>query len=91
MKVIKRYELRLFNEVTEIHKDAELLSAAYLNSNIYIWALVDPSCPLVSKRFRIVGAGQDFTNLPDDSHFLDTIINGINVWHVFDCGEVEFE
>ena len=66
----------------------KFLHVAVQDSIITIWALVDTEAPLISRRFKVIGTGGAIT---DYEKFLGTVFQGPLVWHVFDCGEVEFE
>lgn len=54
--------------------------------SLTLWAEVDPTAPMVKRRFRIVGTGQP---IPDTypCHYLGTTRCGNLIWHVYDASD----
>lgn len=81
---LKLQELQL----VDMPKGAVILGAHAQERFICIWALidVDPIPSGTPRRIRIRGTGFDF-NLGTDK-FVDTVLQGSYVWHIFDGGEI---
>lgn len=61
---------------------AEILSVQMQRGVITLWALVDPTAPVVTRSFVVVGTGHD---LPDGNlMYRGTVQAGTFVWHVFE-------
>lgn len=77
------------NPIIEMPSRAQVLCVQSQNSIPNIWALVDPSMPLVSHKFRVAGTGHDIAET-DARAYVGTfqVGDGALVFHVFDCGEV---
>lgn len=61
---------------------AEILSVQVQGASVAMWALVDPSAPLVVRSFLLAGTGHD---LPDGGLVhRGTVLDGVFVWHVFE-------
>ena len=56
---------------------------------LILWAIVDTeSEDTESLKLRIVGTGNPFDDYDDESlHFIDTVMDGIFVWHIFQIVE----
>lgn len=82
MKIIK-YELYVtdYQDVL-IPQDAKILKIGEQNNNICVWALVNPENIVENVEFKIVGTGHETDNL-ENYRYLDSLIMGIFVWHVF--------
>ena len=53
-----------------------------------IWAMVDPSALVVRRRFAGYLTGATLDEGDDRGAFLETVLTGDLVWHIFDRGEV---
>jgi hypothetical protein len=97
MKIFK-YTIPVTDEPSvEMHKGAQIIHVdekpAQPGSNIFggdnhlcIWAVVDPSEPLIQHRFVIFGTGNPIDGYEgEDLYHIGTVLmrNGL-VWHVFD-------
>lgn len=78
MKIFK-YQL---DTSIKIPYNAKILSIQRQNGILCAWALVDPSEPPVTRRFRIIGTGFEFD--PKGLEFLATVQGGSFVWHIFE-------
>ena len=89
MKTIYKYDL--FGYVgaqsidTMIPGDARLLKVGVQQGRIVGWFLVNPSEPVTTRTFRLIGTGwwvQD--DELDDFDYIDTVFDGEFVWHVWE-------
>jgi hypothetical protein len=65
----------------KIPAGARLLSCAWRDGGIKLWALCDPEVPKVERRVHMVSTGHD---IADAWEFCGTVLHGPNeVWHVF--------
>lgn len=62
-------------------RNAKVLSVAAQNDTLTLWALVDPSAPLESRRVVVVGTGNPITGKL--GRFRGTVVMPPFVWHVF--------
>lgn len=83
MKTIFKYPLYLVDEQTvPLPNGAQPLSVQLQNGELYMWALVDIQSPSNPRRFRIFGTGTP-AMLDSNWHFVDTVQQGMLVWHIF--------
>lgn len=68
--------------------NAKMLTAAFQESQLRVWAKVDTDSPVVPYRFKVFGTGWDATDLTPEDTFLATIFEDQFVWHVFYNKEV---
>lgn len=79
------YEYKLeFVDLQEvmIPDGSTILSVQSQGGNICFWAIVEPSLPLVTKKFRIFGTGHPMNEVPNI--FIGTVQQGPFVWHIFE-------
>lgn len=79
---IWKFELTSSGQV-EMPEGAEALSVHAIRERPYLWALVDPEAPQVTRKFKIVGTGFP---MDEAGKFLGTFFLGHLpfVFHVFD-------
>lgn len=103
MRTIHRYTLTITNEqLLSLPVDAVLLDVAdhpgalgwrldgEPNPTLDLWALVDPTMPMVKRAIHVIGTGA-----PVPEHavrgYVGTVVSKVRdrraVWHVFDGGE----
>lgn len=89
-RTIWKYTLRGSREAKKMPQGAQILTAAEQRGDICVWALVDPTAPLVERAFTVVGTGKDADHLTDAAQYVGTVllVHGALVFHVFDLGEV---
>ena len=62
---------------------AEILSCQEQNGQLFLWAMVDTENPVRPRAFYIAGTGKQLnTDIP--LKFIDTVKQGVFVWHVFE-------
>lgn len=73
----------LFETKIELPKDASILSLKVIGDDLNMWFKFNPTSKtnLESYTIRIVGTG--FETPTDGFSYIDTIIDGMFVWHVF--------
>lgn len=78
-----RYIYNLFETKIELPKDASILSVKVVGYDLNMWFKFNPIFKnnLESYTIRIVGTG--FETQTDGFSYIDTIIDGIFIWHVF--------
>ncbi len=92
MKIYK-YPIRIIDaQAIEMPKGARLLSVQTQRDEPQLWAMVDPSAPLVQREFALRGTGHDATGL-SMATFVGTfqMHGGSLVFHLFDVGEAAAE
>ena len=90
MKTIYKYSMYDVVDVfsgtveLEIPKEAKILSIDSQHSKPCLWVLVDDGAEKETRRFRIVGTGQEIDF--DYSKYVGTWLqdNGTFVWHLFE-------
>jgi hypothetical protein len=83
MAVVWKYVLAPVPEQTiNIPVGAQLLHVAEQNGQLCLWAKVDPSGAVVSRRFCVAGTGQE---MPAYTEYLGSaVLHGDLVFHVFE-------
>lgn len=85
---IWKYDLSVGDTVRcEMPRGAKLLHIGNQTGAIggfTVWALVDPSAPLVKRDLIVVGTGHPVFG----GEYVGTTVNGPLVWHIFDGGEI---
>jgi hypothetical protein len=62
---------------------ARFLSAQVQHSDIVVWALVDTTAPVETRKFRILGTGFPLEGEPGEYVGTVQTHNGHFVWHIF--------
>lgn len=91
MSRIWKYELMLDNGDVchvEIPQGARILSAGIQGETFVVWALVDPEQSKVPHRFAVHGTGHPISDEVAPARYLNVVLTGPLVFHVFDLGEV---
>ena len=63
---------------------ASILHVGVQDAQLYVWAEVNTTAPLVDRHFHIAGTGHP---IPVGLHFVGSVMDGPFVWHVYDGGE----
>ena len=73
----------LFETKIELPKDASILTLKVIGDDLNLWFKFNPALKttLESYTIRVVGTG--FETPTDGFSYIDTIIDGMFVWHVF--------
>ena len=61
---------------------AMVLHVGIQDSEITLWAAVDPVRPTVRRPFAVVGTGHPCPT-PDEAEYHGTVFDGPFVWHIF--------
>ena len=91
MKTIWKYPLNLgFNgQRIRFRKGAKILKADMQGDAICIWALVDDAEKEEWREITIYGTGHRIPDeLVDRLSFIDTVMDGAYVWHVFELQNI---
>jgi hypothetical protein len=92
VKTVWKYLIPL-GDVKELDlpEGAEPLSVERQADGYYLWVLLDPTKPLVRRRFRLVGTGHELPDSFQKAHFIGTIFpfGGQAVFHLFEWPEEE--
>ena len=85
MKVIYKYTLELVDfQFVDMPKNAKILSAQVQHGQPRLWAVCDPELPMQGRRVFMIRTGNPlFNGLAPGVVYIDTIQDGILVWHVF--------
>ena len=80
-KVIWKFELK---EGVEMPSGAQIVSIKEQFGTPQMWAICDPSQPLVKRHFRTIGTGWEFNE--KGTVYIGSYFNpeGAFVWHVFE-------
>lgn len=89
IKVIYKYPLEITdNQVIELPKRHQILTAQLQNGKLQLWALVYPEFAKIKKLIHIYGTGH---KIPADENlkYISTIQTegGVFVWHIFEYTE----
>lgn len=78
-----RYIHNLFETKIELPKDSSILSVKVVGYDLNMWFKFNPTSKttLESYTIRIVGTG--FETPTDGFSYIDTVIDGMFIWHVF--------
>ncbi len=84
MKTIWKYEVSIEDRfVVPMPQNAEVLSVQEQNRRAFLWALVDPGNPVVSRTFRLYGTGERIES--EAGKFIGTFqFKGLFVFHLFE-------
>ena len=85
-KNIFKYELDPTGDWIAIQEGAEILSVGVQNSNIMMWALVDPERPMIQRKFNVYGTGH---KIHYPGKFIGTVFMDNLVFHVYDGGPLK--
>jgi len=82
MKIFKyRIKETDYQEI-EMPEGAVILSIQNQYGNLQMWAKVDESRRLLTRRFRIIGTGNHFND--EGLTYIDTVKQDGYVWHIFE-------
>lgn len=88
MKTIWKYEVPISDLFTlRMPQGAKLLDVQLQAGIPQLWALVDPSAPVVSRGLRLHGTGHDIADSIGEHVGSFQLRNGQLVFHLFDQGE----
>lgn len=86
MKIYK-YMLPVDNSVEiQMPKGSQLLCVQLQHERPYLWALVDPSLPTITRKLAIYGTGHQVDDAPGNYVGTFQLHGGQLVFHVFDQG-----
>lgn len=87
-KTIWKFKLGV-NCVVEMPEGAEILSIEEKDSDIYLWAMVDPGAKKINRNFAVYGTGDEVKSGNDELQFIGTVLllAGQFVFHVFEIIE----
>jgi hypothetical protein len=89
--VIYKYELRVTDvQIISMPKGARVLHVGNQHEHLCVWAVVDPSQPMIRRGFAVFGTGQlGVPQETDDVKYIGSVQmrGGALVRHVFDVGE----
>ena len=73
-----------FQTEIEMPKYAEIVHVGIQNSDVHLWAKVDPLRSTETRCFSVYGTGH---LIPDQALYVGTVFDGPFVWHVFEIKE----
>ncbi len=91
LKVFK-YSMRTGNYASiAMPKGAKLLSFQCQGHTPCLWALVDPSAEIETRKFRFSGTGHPIEEDPESLRFVGTaqMAGGALIWHLFEIAPVK--
>lgn len=84
-QAIWKYQLAIEDtQYVQMPRDARLLHVGEQYGTLCVWALVNPSAPLIGRFILISGTGH---SVPNGPYVGSAVMGGAFVWHVFDGGE----
>lgn len=86
MKRIYKYPVPLNDDsAIDMPEGAQVLTVQMQHEQVWIWALVDPDAPMVTRRFHIVGTGHPIEH-PDTLTYIGTfqVSGGMLASHLFE-------
>jgi len=85
MRKIYKYQVAVSPDpqVLMMPRGYEILSFGEQGGNLFIWAVVDPSAPLVDANILVIGTGWEYDD--DPCRFIGTVLTKSGfVWHCFE-------
>lgn len=82
MKTIWKFELEQGVQRLRVPEGATFLSAEMQHGQLCLWAIVDPTAKKVPRGVQVIGTGHPF--FPEGLKYINTVIDGLYVWHVFE-------
>ena len=73
----------LFETKIELPKDASILSLKVIGDDLNLWVKFNPALKITLESYTIRVVGTGFETPTDGFSYIDTIIDGMFVWHVF--------
>lgn len=73
----------LFETKIELPKDASILSLKVIGGDLNLWFKFNPALKITLESYTIRIVGTGFETPTDGFSYVDTIIDGMFVWHVF--------
>lgn len=73
----------LFETKIELPKDASILSLKVIGDDLNLWFKFNPALKITFESYTIRVVGTGFETPTDGFSYIDTIIDGMFVWHVF--------
>lgn len=73
----------LFETKIELPKDASILTLKVIGDDLNLWFKFNPALKITLESYTIRVVGTGFETPTDGFSYIDTIIDGMFVWHVF--------
>ena len=73
----------LFETKIELPKDSSILSLKVIGDDLNLWFKFNPALKITLESYTIRIVGTGFETPTDGFSYIDTIIDGMFVWHVF--------
>lgn len=73
----------LFETKIELPKDASILTLKVIGDDLNLWFKFNPALKITLESYTIRIVGTGFETPTDGFSYVDTIIDGMFVWHVF--------
>lgn len=73
----------LFETKIELPKDSSILSLKVIGDDLNLWFKFNPALKITFESYTIRVVGTGFETPTDGFSYIDTIIDGMFVWHVF--------
>ena len=83
MKTVWKFEFAICDDpqITNVPHGAQFLACAMQGTRLCLWAEVDPSQPMVERRFFVHGTGHP---IPPTRHYRGTAHDAPFVWHLYE-------
>lgn len=87
MNYVYKYDLPHPETPILMPEGAKLLHVGEQGWGVHLWALVNPTLPVVERKFFVVGTGHGFEDV--NAEYIGTVqaSSGL-VWHVFEKGPI---
>lgn len=73
----------MFETKIELPKDASILSLKVIGDDLNMWFKFNPALKITLESYTIRIVGTGFETPTDGFSYIDTIIDGMFVWHIF--------
>lgn len=83
---IYKYQLQITDEqVIELPKESEILTAQIQHGRLFLWAIVWPNNITEKRVIEIYGTGQPFPSYGmAERKYIATVQDDVLVWHIFE-------
>ena len=87
MKYVYKYDVSIEDHFElELPLDARILSVQMQRGTLKLWALVDPTMPLETRKFRTAGTGHPIDEVMGEHISTFQVDGGNFIFHVFEVG-----
>ena len=74
--------------VARMPRGSSPVAAKSIAGVTWVWAIVDPTAPIVDHQFAVQATGQEITPEVELGDYVGTVFDGPFVWHVISLGDI---